>query len=98
MNALQHAGEKPRIELGWRREKEALRFQICDDGGGVPVELRAGLFQPFHSLHKPESTRGLGLSIVQRLVELQAGGCGYEPNPKGGACFFFTLPARIESV
>jgi signal transduction histidine kinase len=92
-NALQHAGEKPRIELNWRQEKEGFRFQVCDHGGGVPAEVRASLFQPFDSLHKPGSTYGLGLSVVQRLADLQGGDCGYEPNPKGGSCFYFTLPA-----
>jgi signal transduction histidine kinase len=92
-NALQHAGEKPRIELSWHQEKDGFRFQVCDNGGGVPAEGRAKLFQPFDALHKPDSSFGLGLSVVQRLVDLQGGDCGYEPNPKGGACFFFTLPA-----
>ena len=92
-NALQHAGEKPRIELNWRPEKDGYCFQVCDHGGGVPAEVRARLFQPFDSLHQPGSARGLGLSVVQRLVDLQGGHCGYEPNSKGGACFFFTLPA-----
>jgi signal transduction histidine kinase len=92
MNALQHAGEKPQIELNWQKEKNGFRFQVCDGGGGVPAEARAGLFQPFDSLHQPGSTYGLGLSLVQRLVDLQGGDCGYEPNSKGGACFFFTLP------
>jgi len=91
-NALQHAGEKPRIELSWHQEKDGFRFQICDSGVGVPAEIRARLFQPFDSLHKPESGWGLGLSVVQRLVDLQGGNCGYEPNSNGGACFFFTLP------
>ena len=91
-NALQHAGEKPQIELNWCQEKSGLRFQVCDNGVGVPAEVRARLFQPFDSLHKPGSTYGLGLSVVQRLVDLQGGNCGYEPNPKGGACFYFTLP------
>jgi signal transduction histidine kinase len=92
-NALQHAGEKPQIELKWHQEKEGFHFQVCDNGGGVPAEVRARLFQPFDSLHKPGSTYGLGLSVVQRLVDLQGGECGYEPNSNGGACFFFTLPA-----
>jgi signal transduction histidine kinase len=92
-NALQHAGEKPQIELSWKKEKDGFRFQVCDNGVGVPAEVRARLFQPFDSLHKPDSTYGLGLSCVQRLVDLQGGDCGYEPNPKGGACFYFTLPA-----
>jgi signal transduction histidine kinase len=93
-NALQHAGEKKRIELTWQKEKNQQRFQISDNGAGVPVEIRKKLFQPFASLHKPDSTPGLGLSIVERLVELQGGNCGYEPNPNGGSCFYFTLPAE----
>jgi signal transduction histidine kinase len=92
-NALQHAGEKPKIELNWRQENGGFRFQVCDSGVGIPAEVSAKLFQPFDSLHKPESGFGLGLSVVQRLVDLQGGSCGCEPNPDGGACFFFTLPA-----
>jgi signal transduction histidine kinase len=92
-NALQHAGEKPQIELNWHQEKNGLRFQACDNGIGVPAEVRTRLFQPFDTLHKPDSGWGLGLSVVQRLVDLQGGNCGYEPNPKGGARFYFTLPA-----
>jgi signal transduction histidine kinase len=91
-NALQHAGEKLQIELNWGQEKNGFRFQVCDNGVGVPAEVRTRLFQPFDTLHKPGSTFGLGLSVVQRLVDLQGGDCGYEPLP-AGSLFFFTLPA-----
>jgi len=91
MNALQHTAGKPRIELGWHQESDRHRFEISDQGGGVPEEIRKGLFQPFHLLHEHNGTRGLGLSIVQRLVELQGGDCGYEPKPDG-SYFFFSLP------
>jgi signal transduction histidine kinase len=91
-NAIQYAGETPRLELSWQKIKNGFRFQVCDHGGGVPAEVAAKLFQPFDSLHQPGGTRGLGLSVVQRLVELQGGGCGYTATPKGGACFYFTLP------
>jgi signal transduction histidine kinase len=89
-NALQHTTEKPRIELSWREENGRYRFEISDNGAGVPEELRAGLFQPFNTLHQSNGTRGLGLSLVQRLVELQGGDCGYEPRPNGSR-FFFSL-------
>ena len=89
-NALQHAGEKPRIELSWHQDKNKFHFQVKDSGGGV--EMPTQLFQPFDSLHQAGSTGGLGLSVVQRLVDLQGGDCGYESNPPGGACFYFTLP------
>jgi K+-sensing histidine kinase KdpD len=93
-NALRHG--KGRIELGWREEKGAFRFWVADNGGGVAPEKHEALFHPFHALHKPNAAGGLGLSIVQRLMELQGGTCGYEHLPDG-ARFFFTLPAAKNS-
>ena len=93
-NVLQHGCAAPKIELGWRDGGEELRFWIEDNGDGVPAEAQLQLFQPFQTLHEISSTRGLGLSIVQRLVELQGGTCGYEHTPRKRVCFFFTLPAH----
>jgi signal transduction histidine kinase len=90
-NALQHTQEKVRVELSWREENGQCRFEVADNGGGVREDLRSTLFYPFHMLHKPDGARGLGLSIVQRLMELQGGNCGYEPLP-GGSLFYFSLP------
>jgi K+-sensing histidine kinase KdpD len=94
-NALQHAGPKPRIEAGWNRGVGENRFWLIDQGQ-VPLEKRASLFRPFHLLHYPNAPRGFGLSIVQRLAELQGGHSGYEVMPNGGSCFFFTLPFSAE--
>lgn len=91
-NALQHAGPASRIKLGWSQQKDSLRFWITDNGPGVPAPVRSKLFREFHSLHEAHDVPGLGLSIVQRLVELQGGICGHEVPETGGACFFFTLP------
>ncbi|MEO7415051.1 MAG: HAMP domain-containing sensor histidine kinase [Opitutaceae bacterium] len=90
-NSLQHAGPQPRIEVGWTRREGENRFWIID-AGEVPVGNRASLFQPFHLFHRPNAPRGFGLAIVQRLAELQGGKSGFEPEPGGGSCFFFTLP------
>lgn len=91
MNALQHTTKGTRIELNWREEHGSYRFGISDNGGGVSEPIRPGLFQPLHLLHQPDGAKGLGLSIVQRLVELQGGKCSYEPLPDGSA-FYFSLP------
>jgi signal transduction histidine kinase len=92
-NALQYTSRNPRIEISWHEENSFCRFAISDNGGGVPEHIRRGLFQPFHLLYKPDGAKGLGLSIVQRLVELQGGSCGYEPI-SGGSLFFFSLPSN----
>ncbi len=91
-NAIQHGGNEPRIELGWSRETNEFKFWVGDNGNAIPAEKRAGMFKPFNLLHEKTTVSGLGLSIVQRLVELQGGGCGYESKPEGGARFYFTLP------
>jgi K+-sensing histidine kinase KdpD len=91
-NALVHARDQPRIQLGWTRKESEHRMWISDDGVGVPLEKRPTLFRPFHVMHRLNSPRGMGLPIVQRLVDLHGGSCGYEPSEDGGARFFFTLP------
>jgi signal transduction histidine kinase len=98
LNALKHAGPKPRIELGWETRRDSLRFWVRDNGPGVPEAMRGKLFKEFDSLHAEQRVPGLGLSIVQRLVDLQGGGCGYERPEQGGACFFFTLPTESSPV
>lgn len=91
-NSLEHAGPKPRIELGWEAREHDCRFWVRDSGQGVPPERRARLFFPFDRLSDLNAPRTYGLSIVQRLVELQRGDCGYEAEPAPGGTFFFVLP------
>ena len=97
-NALRHSGPKPRIELGWERGNEEYRFWVRDHGRGVPPRYVGMLFQPFHRMHEPNAMRGLGLAIVQRLVQLQGGRCGYEAQGSGGSLFYFTLPMGSDAV
>lgn len=87
-NALRYGGKE--IELGWRNENGTGKFFARDDGGEISQECRAGLFQPFDELHQPNASRGVGLSMVRRLVEQQNGSCGYEFD--GASVFYFTLP------
>lgn len=91
LNSLQHAGPRPRIELGWDKGDGEYRFWLRDSGPGITADKRPRLFHPFDRLNDLNAPRGLGLPIVQRLVELQGGRCGYDPQPPPGGSFFFTL-------
>jgi signal transduction histidine kinase len=91
-NAMKHGGPSAEIRLAWSRTPDGCRFSVVDRGAGIAPALQAGLFQPFDQLHTLR-TPGLGLSIVQRLVALQGGRCGYERLADGTSAFFFTLPA-----
>ncbi len=93
-NCLKHGKEGVRIELGWNRQEHEFRFWVNDNGQGIAPEKVAGLFEPFNLLHRLSARKGLGLSIVRRLVELQGGQCGYSPISFGGSNFYFTVPAN----
>lgn len=91
-NSLDHAGPKARIEVGWEQLPEGYRFWLRDSGPGVPPKKENHLFYPLDRLSELNAPRGLGLSIVHRLVEAQGGQCGYEREPSGSGTFYFTLP------
>src|SRR5574341_1543023 len=96
-NALKYGGRPPRIELSAEVLPDGMiRFRVSDNGPGIPAEKQAELFQPFTRLgdsQRPRATgHGLGLSIVQRIVERLGGQVGVESTPGQGSAFTFTLP------
>jgi signal transduction histidine kinase len=92
LNSLEHGGPAPRIEMGWDQVETHTRFWVRDGGAGVDPARRARLFHPLDRLNELNAPRGYGLSLVQRLVELQSGTTGYHEQPGPGGTFFFTLP------
>ncbi|MDM8558743.1 response regulator [Candidatus Parabeggiatoa sp. HSG14] len=91
-NGLKYGGQPPRLEIGATPEGNMIRFWIRDNGDGLSQEAIAKLFTPFTRLHQTsEEGHGLGLSIVQRIVEKLGGKVGVESQPGNGSVFYFTL-------
>ncbi|WP_113930261.1 ATP-binding protein [Bacillus sp. P14.5] len=61
-----------------------------DDGPGIPKQDYNSLFQPFYST-KVNGT-GLGLTIVQRIIENHGGTIEADPRVEKGTLFIITLP------
>jgi signal transduction histidine kinase len=89
-NALMHGGDGP-VQLGWTRDNGTIRFWVSSPGALAP-ESFPRLLRRFHQLHQQPSA-GFGLSVVERLVALQDGQCGYETADGNQAVFYFTLRA-----
>ena len=86
----------PRARVGLRADgSEALRISVQDNGVGFDPSRAAQLFKPFSRLHARDdyAGSGIGLSIVQRIVERHGGRVEARAEVGRGACFEFTLPS-----
>jgi signal transduction histidine kinase len=96
-NGLKYGGQPPQVEMGGKLlngPAGQVRFWVRDNGAGLPPDDQARLFTPFTQIHQARAEgHGLGLSIVQRIVEKLGGQVGVESKDGQGSVFFFTLPS-----
>jgi PAS domain S-box-containing protein len=88
--------EVAEIEIGSYDEDGHPVYFVRDNGVGFDQKYANTLFQVFHRLHDTREYEGtgVGLAIVQRIVERHGGRCWVESGPDRGTTFFFTLNER----
>lgn len=71
-----------------------LEFAVTDNGPGIAPEHHERIFQIFQTLKPRDQVEGsgIGLTVVQRLVESRGGQVHLESQPGTGATFRFTWP------
>ncbi len=75
----------------------AIKVAVTDSGPGVAAQDQARVFDRFYQSSEHRGRRGsagLGLAIVNRVVELHHGEAGLTSDPGRGATFHFSLPIR----
>jgi len=98
-NAITYGGQPPRVELGAKRVNDTARFWVRDNGCGLTLEEQDRLFAPFVRLDQVHTKgHGLGLSIVQHIVEKLGGQVGVESTRGQGSVFSFTLPVVRQGI
>lgn len=94
-NALEH-GRVP-VTVSASAAGENVELIVADDGDGVPAALVPALFSRLGALGRSNRERsrgtGLGLPLVQGLVEAMGGRVWYTPGSPRGARFHVMLPA-----
>jgi signal transduction histidine kinase len=90
-NAADHAtGDGPvclRVQAGLA----SWRFEVADDGGGLPPGDEQVVFEPF-STGSSRGGMGLGLSIVRAIARAHGGEAGAANQPGQGVTFWITIP------
>ncbi len=97
-NALQHHDrERGEITVSARELDEAWEFAVGDDGPGIEHDDRTRIFGVFEQVGEgsEETGSGMGLSIVQRIVQRFGGMISIDPGDGRGAVFRFTWPKTI---
>jgi signal transduction histidine kinase len=96
-NAWKFTGKRARarIELAARAGERPTTFVIRDNGAGFDGAHTGKLFGVFERLHTAAEFEGtgIGLAIVQRIIQRHGGRIWAEGNVDEGAAFFFTLEA-----
>jgi len=95
-NALKFSAPGSSVELRAEADDASALFQMIDEGPGIAEEELPKLFEPFEKTSAQptdgESSSGLGLSIVKRLVELNDGEIDVQSTVGRGSAFRVRLP------
>lgn len=82
-----------KVTVGWRMRHNVVTYFVADNGVGFNPAHAERLFTAFQRDHSQAQFEGagIGLSIVQRIVQRHGGHVWAESTPGAGATFFFTL-------
>jgi signal transduction histidine kinase len=82
----------PKLTVTTALQKDKVILSIGDNGGGIPLEIRDKILQPFFTTKKGTDGTGLGLSITHDIVKAHGGELSLESIRGEGATFIIQIP------
>ena len=88
--------DKGYITIRVAREASNILFEVRDTGIGIPEADQELVFEPFETIladkNDPRLGFGIGLKIVEHIIDLHDGETWFESKAEIGSSFFFTIP------
>lgn len=91
-NAFKYTGENKSITVTVKVLNSMLLLQVKDTGSGIPADEQKKIFERFYQVDNKHIGSGIGLSLVQRLVELYHGHIELDSAEGVGSTFSIYLP------
>jgi len=79
------------LTIKTERDKEFVQVTIADNGPGIPEEIRSRIFDPFFTTKEMGKGTGMGLEVVQRIVQQHNGSIKVISEP-GHTAFVVCFP------
>jgi signal transduction histidine kinase len=92
LNAAQANPQGTEVEIGATCEAGVVTLTVTDNGPGIPSTILPTIFEPNVTTKKSRGRRGLGLHIVQSIVNEHGGTVSAQNHHPRGAVFTVTLP------
>lgn len=90
LNAAQALGDRGELGIRTRAGNKRVEIVVRDKGPGMPKRVRSRIFEPLFSTKSHGA--GLGLPIVQRIVESHGGKITVKSDPDAGTSCVVSLP------
>jgi len=102
-NGIKHSPvpEEGVIKITSRDAGDRVQFSVQDNGKGIPKEYADKVFKMFQTLQARDEKEGsgMGLAIVQRIIDWQGGKIWFEDGPDGkGTVFHFTWTKKPQKA
>lgn len=99
-NAVKYSPQQTEVTVSAWSDNGRIRVAVKDQGIGMDQKELKKIFQKFYRTKKAEESgeagTGIGLSIVQQIVEQHGGVIEVASKPGAGSCFTLVLPAAAE--
>jgi signal transduction histidine kinase len=97
-NAVKYSPQRTEVTARAWKDDSRIRIAVQDQGIGMDQKEVKQIFQKFYRTKKAEESgeagTGIGLSIVQQIVEQHGGRIEVTSKPGAGSCFTLVMPAR----